>query len=73
MNRVLTVLEASIPPERQDDLKAAYHEAVMDSPPPGLVRMLLQDINDYLLWRIETGNPARPSQRCVARGHRAES
>ena len=55
MTRVLTVLEARIPPERQEDLKAAYHEAVMDSPPPGLVRsMLLQDINDHLLWRIET-------------------
>jgi hypothetical protein len=55
MTRVLTVLEAHIPPERQDDLKAAYHEAVVDSPPPGLVRsMLVQDINDRMLWRIET-------------------
>jgi hypothetical protein len=55
MTRVLTVLEAQITPERQDDLKAAYHEAVVDSPPPGLVRsMLVQDINDRMLWRIET-------------------
>jgi hypothetical protein len=55
MSRVATVLEARVPLERQDDLRAAYREAAGDAYPPGLLRsQLLQDAGDPTLWRIET-------------------
>jgi len=50
---VLTVLEATVAPERADDLRAAYRDA--GALPPGLVRTeLLRATNDPTRWRIQT-------------------
>ena len=55
MPRIVTVLEAHVPAERQADLEAAYRAAVDDGPPPGLLRSaLMQGTSDRTLWRIET-------------------
>ena len=55
MPRVVTVLQASVPAERQGELQAAYRAAADDGFPPGLIRsVLLQDANDRTLWRIQT-------------------
>ena len=55
MPRVLTILEAHVPPERQADLQGAYRGAADEAFPPGLVRStLLQATDDRTRWRIET-------------------
>jgi hypothetical protein len=55
MSRIVTVLEAHVPAERQADLQAAYRAAADEGPPPGLVRSaLMQATSDRTLWRIET-------------------
>jgi hypothetical protein len=55
MPRIVTLLEAHVPDDRQPDLQAAYSAAADDGFPPGLLRStLLQDTNDPTLWRIET-------------------
>ncbi len=55
MPRVVTVLEAHVPPDRHSDLEAAFRGAADYGFPPGLVRSaLLQDTRDPSLWRIET-------------------
>jgi quinol monooxygenase YgiN len=55
MTLVVTVLEASVLPERVADLQAAYAEAAHGPFPPGLVRSsLLQQRSDQTQWRIET-------------------
>ena len=55
MTRVVTILEAQVPPDRHDDLERAYRMAIAEQPPPGLVRStLLRDARDLSLWRIET-------------------
>ena len=55
MSRVVTVLEAHVPPERATDLQTAYAEAALEPLPPGLVRSaLLRHSTDQTLWRIET-------------------
>lgn len=55
MNPVVTVLDATVAPERAADLQAAYAEAAQGPFPPGLVRStLLQLPSDPTQWRIET-------------------
>lgn len=55
MGLVVTVLEASVHPERAADLQAAYAETAHGPFPPGLVRSsLLQERSDQTRWRIET-------------------
>lgn len=55
MTRVVTILEAQLPVDRQDDLERTYRAAIAEQPPPGLVRSaLLRDARDPSLWRIET-------------------
>lgn len=55
MTFVVTVLEASVLPQRVADLRAAYAEAAQGPFPPGLVRSaLLQLRSDQSRWRIET-------------------
>lgn len=50
---VVTVLEATVAPERVEDLKAAYSNG--GQLPPGLVRSdLLSASNDATRWRIQT-------------------
>jgi quinol monooxygenase YgiN len=51
---VLTVLEATVAPERAADLQAAFRNAAAQVP-PGLVRShLVTDAADSTRWRIET-------------------
>jgi hypothetical protein len=51
---VLTVLEASVSPGREGDLKDAFRSAAAQVP-PGLVRShLIRSVADASLWRIET-------------------
>jgi hypothetical protein len=55
MTRVLTILEAHVPTDRQADLRGAYGSVAREAFPPGLLRStLLQATNDRTLWRIET-------------------
>lgn len=50
---VVTVLEATVAPERVEDLKAAYSNG--GPLPPGLVRSdLLSALDDPARWRIQT-------------------
>jgi len=54
---VLTILEATVEPERASDLQAAFRNAGSGagSIPPGLVRShLMSDASDGKRWRIET-------------------
>ena len=51
---VVTVLEATVAPDRIADLKAAYSKSGAQMP-PGLVRTdLLSVSNDQTRWRIQT-------------------
>ena len=51
---VLTILEATVPPERAADLQAALQKAE-DQVPPGFVRShLVKAVGDPQRWRIET-------------------
>lgn len=55
MPRLLTILEARVAPEREGDLRAAYHGAAADPYPPGLIRsQLLRVETDPGLWHIAT-------------------
>lgn len=55
MPKVLTVLDAHVPPDRHADLRAAYRAAAAEAFPPGLIRSsLLQATTDPTRWRIET-------------------
>jgi hypothetical protein len=52
---VLTILEATVAPERSADLQAAFRNAAAKPTPPGLVRSLLVSSEaDPTRWRIET-------------------
>ncbi|HWJ21929.1 MAG TPA: antibiotic biosynthesis monooxygenase family protein [Gemmatimonadaceae bacterium] len=52
---VLTVLEATVAPERVADLRAAFEAAGAGRRPPGLVRSeLLCDANVPTRWRVQT-------------------
>jgi len=52
---VLTILEATVEPERASDLQAAFRNAGAGSIPSGLVRShLMSDASDGKRWRIET-------------------
>ncbi|MFL5620365.1 MAG: antibiotic biosynthesis monooxygenase family protein [Gemmatimonadaceae bacterium] len=51
---VLTILEATVAPERASDLEMAFRAAGTETP-PGLVRSLLVcSASDGTRWRIET-------------------
>ena len=51
---VLTILEATVQPDRAPDLQAAFRSAASQVP-PGLVRSLLVcSASDSAHWRIET-------------------
>ena len=55
MTAIVTILEASVPPDRQPDLEAAYREAARDPLPPGFVRSSLRRAgSDSTRWIIET-------------------
>jgi hypothetical protein len=55
MSVVVTVLEARVAAEREDDLRAAYAQAGRGVFPTGLLRsVLLRDSAEPSLWRIET-------------------
>ena len=55
MTPVVTVLEASVLPDRGEDLQAAWTAVASGPLPAGLVRShLLRDSNDPSRWRIET-------------------
>jgi quinol monooxygenase YgiN len=52
---LVTVLEAHVPAEREDDLLEAFAAAGRSARPAGLVRSaLLRDARDPARWRIET-------------------
>jgi heme-degrading monooxygenase HmoA len=52
---ILTVLEAQVPAEGAEALRAAYAAAGAEALPPGLVRTeLLHDARDAGRWRIQT-------------------
>ena len=52
---VLTVLEASVAPDRVDDLRRAFEETRTTPQPPFIVRsFLLQSDRDPSVWRIMT-------------------
>lgn len=67
---VLTILEATVEPDRAGDLLAAYAAAARASLPPGLVRSeLIRDIADAHRWRIQTwweSNEALQAMRAAA-------
>ena len=55
MTAVMTVLTATIAPERAADLQAAYAAAAQGPFPAGLLRSsLLRHASDPTQWRIET-------------------
>jgi antibiotic biosynthesis monooxygenase len=55
MSQIMTVLEARVDDDRQEDLRAAYRAAAGEERPAGFLRsMLLQSPADPTLWRIET-------------------
>lgn len=55
MSPVVTVLEATVAPERVEVLQAAFAEAARGPFPPGLLRSaLLRQRSDPNQWRIET-------------------
>ena len=52
---ILTVLEATVAPERASELRAAFQSAAAAGLPPGFVRsLLISSANDATHWRIET-------------------
>jgi heme-degrading monooxygenase HmoA len=52
---VLTILEATVAPDRVPELKAAFHRAGDGGLPPGLIRShLLSSATDPARWRIQT-------------------
>ncbi len=51
---ILTILEATVAPERAADLQAAFREGEGKTP-PGFVRsMLVRSVAEPTRWRIET-------------------
>ena len=55
MNKILTVLEGRVAPEREAALTAAYEAAAEGPFPPGLIRSsLLRLTSDPTAWRIAT-------------------
>jgi heme-degrading monooxygenase HmoA len=51
---VLTILEATVAPERVTDLQATFRKAAVEVPPGFIRSHLLSSAADATLWRIET-------------------
>lgn len=51
---VLTILEATVPPDRAPDLQTAFRSAASEVPPGLVWSLLVCSASDATRWRIET-------------------